>query len=37
MKKEKAKFIREIVIKYKIKKLETEIEDEKVTGPEMVV
>jgi len=37
MKKEKAKFVREIVIKYKIKKLETEIEGEKVTGPEMVV
>jgi DNA repair protein RadC len=37
MKKEKAKIVREIVIKYKTRRLDTEIEGEKVTGPEVVV
>lgn len=37
MKKEKAKFVREIVVKYKTRKLGKGIEGEKVTGPETVV
>lgn len=37
MKKGKAKFVREIVVKYKIRKLGKGIEGEKVIGPETVV
>lgn len=37
MKKEKGKYIREIIIKYRARKLGKGIEGEKVTGPETVV
>jgi DNA repair protein RadC len=37
MKKEKAKYVREIIIKYKTRKLGKGIQGEKVTGPETVV
>ena len=37
MKKEKAKYVREIVIKYKTRKAGKGLEGEKVTGPETVV
>lgn len=37
MKKEKAKYIREIIIKYKARKVGKEIKGAKVTGPETVV
>jgi DNA repair protein RadC len=37
MKNEKAKYVREIIVKYKARKLGKGIEGEKVTGPETVV